>query len=361
MAVVTIISNGLNGVDMRGNDIALIPTREIIGAQNATRFGFGAVGDFNVVVLGSGFAGYTDFYGYPKVLPSTGMITSYTFNAISSNASTLYSGLHLSLATLLSFIALGGEAADTAFNNMVFAGADTIRGDLRADTLAGFAGNDMLDGRGGADTMLGGSGNDTYVVDNVGDITTESSSLDGIDLVNSSVTRTLGANLEKLTLTGAAVISGTGNTLANVITGNSAANTLSGLSGADRLNGGAGGDRLIGGAGLDILTGGGGGDKFFFNSAPSAANRDTITDYNVAADTIQIENAVFIGIGGVGVLAAAAFRSGAVAADASDRIIYNSATGALYFDADGAGGAAQIQFATLSAGLALTAADFVVI
>ena len=63
----------------------------------------------------------------------------------------------------------------------------------------------------------------------------------------------------------------------------------------------------------------------------------------------------------LGVLAAGAFRTGAAAADADDRIIYNSATGALMFDADGNGAGAAIQFATLATGLAMTNAEFLVI
>jgi serralysin len=62
-----------------------------------------------------------------------------------------------------------------------------------------------------------------------------------------------------------------------------------------------------------------------------------------------------------GVLAASAFHIGAAAADALDRIIYNSTTGALSFDADGVGGAAAVQFADLSANLAMTNGDFFVV
>ncbi len=240
-------------------------------------------------------------------------------------------------------------------------GNDVINGLGSNDTLEGGAGADTLDGGAGVDTMRGGSGNDTYVVDSAGDLTIEGAGASGIDLVLSSVTRSLGANLEKLKLSGATAINGTGNTLANVLTGNSLANTLSGLSGADKLIGGGGADRLYGGGGLDTLTGGNGADKFVFNIAPTAASQDNITDFNAAADTIQIASAAFAGIGGPGVLLADAFHLGGSAADANDRIIYDQASGTLWFDADGFGGAAQIQFATLTNNAALTAADFVVI
>jgi Ca2+-binding RTX toxin-like protein len=136
---------------------------------------------------------------------------------------------------------------------------------------------------------------------------------------------------------------------------------LVGGAGGDTLRGGNGNDKLNGGLGQDRLNGGGGGDAFVFNAAPAGANRDAILDYNVADDTIQLENAVFSGLGVAGALIAGKFHTGAAAHDATDRIIYDSANGRLYFDADGTGAIAKIWFATLSAGLALTEADFVVI
>jgi len=80
--------------------------------------------------------------------------------------------------------------------------------------------------------MTGGTGDDTYVIDNAGDIVTELSG-QGIDLVQSDITYTLTANVEKLTLTGATAINSTGNTLNNTLTGNSAANILNGGAGND--------------------------------------------------------------------------------------------------------------------------------
>jgi Ca2+-binding RTX toxin-like protein len=138
-------------------------------------------------------------------------------------------------------------------------GNDTLRGLAGNDRLVGNAGNDKLDGGAGNDTMLGGQGNDTYVVDRTGDVVTENAG-EGVDLVQSSVTLTLAANVENLTLTGTAARNGTGNNLDNILTGNSAANTLTGGAGNDTLNGGAGKDKLLGGTGDDTLDGGAGND-----------------------------------------------------------------------------------------------------
>ena len=119
-------------------------------------------------------------------------------------------------------------------------GNDVLTGDSLANVLVGGAGDDVLDGGSGTDTLVGGSGSDTYVVDSTRDVVTEVGPAGEVDTVRSSVTWTLGANLERLELTGSSAINGTGNALDNVITGNSAANLLLGGLGNDVLDGGAG-------------------------------------------------------------------------------------------------------------------------
>ncbi|MFN6492634.1 beta strand repeat-containing protein, partial [Nostoc sp. DedQUE03] len=139
-------------------------------------------------------------------------------------------------------------------------GNDTLQGLGDNDTLDGGDGNDSLDGGIGIDSLIGGKGNDTYIVDSIGDIITEGLNA-GTDLVKSSVSWVLGANLENLTLIGTDAINGTGNSLNNILIGNTGANILSGEGGNDTLLGDAGNDTLLGSAGNDTLDGGTGTDS----------------------------------------------------------------------------------------------------
>ena len=116
-----------------------------------------------------------------------------------------------------------------------------LTGDANANDLVGNSGNNLIDGAAGNDTMAGGTGNDTYVVDSASDVVTEALN-EGTDTVQSSVTLTLAANVENLTLTGAAAISATGNAMNNTLVGNTGINTLNGGAGADTMAGGAGDD-----------------------------------------------------------------------------------------------------------------------
>jgi Ca2+-binding RTX toxin-like protein len=177
------------------------------------------------------------------------------------------------------------------------------------------------------------------------------------------------AYVENLTLSGTAT-QGTGNGLNNVITGNNLANTLSGLGGADTVVGSGGKDTLTGGSGADLLRGNGGGDRltgeggaddFEFGAALNASsNVDRVMDFVTGVDEIRLDRTVFTHIA-LGELAQGQYYEGTAAHDAGDRIIYNSGTGNLYYDADGSGAGAAIVFATLSGSPNLTAADFFIV
>jgi len=252
----------------------------------------------------------------------------------------------------------------------------TIIGNAGINSIIGTAYADTINGGMGADTMTGGGGDDTYIVDNVFDVVTEGANA-GTDIINSSVSYTLGSNVENLTLTGTGAINATGNALDNVLTGNSGVNTLNGGDGDDTLYGFAGNDILIGGNGADILygglgndtlTGGNGADQFVFNTALSAkSNIDTITDFLHGTDKIDLENAIMTALGlTTGTLSANQFWSGAGVVkghDTDDLIVYNTTTGALYYDADGSGLIAPIQIALIGISIhpTLDNQDFLII
>lgn len=138
-------------------------------------------------------------------------------------------------------------------------GATSGTGNARPNVITGNANANRLDGGGGADVLLGGAGDDIYIVEAMGDLTFELAD-EGADTVISSVTRTLGANLEHLFLSGQAAINATGNWLDNWLRGNDAGNNLAGGDGNDSIWGADGNDLLLGGSGIDILQGGEGDD-----------------------------------------------------------------------------------------------------
>ncbi len=235
--------------------------------------------------------------------------------------------------------------------------ADRIFGLGGADTLLGEGGADVLNGGLGADSLVGGSGNDVYYVNTPQDRVVELAG-GGIDHVISWSSAALAAEVERLTLVGGAVINGTGNALANVITGNGAANRLAGGSGNDVLRGGGGDDTLWGGAGADLLSGEAGADHFRF-TAPGPGF-DRISDFG-PEDVFEISRAGFGDLLPLGALDAAQFSGTGAAVGTAAQFVYVPGTGVLRWDADGAGGAASVPIAVLQGLPALSAADIVVI
>ncbi|MBC2663998.1 hypothetical protein H7F51_00550 [Novosphingobium flavum] len=250
--------------------------------------------------------------------------------------------------------ATGGSGSDVlgdALENLTgSAFGDALTGNALANVITGLAGDDVIDGGAGADTLIGGLGNDTYVVDVNGDFVTELAG-QGTDTVTAKLSWTLGANLENLTLLGTSALSGTGNELGNVLTGNAAANLLNGM---------AGDDTLVGGGGADSLTGGLGRDAFRFTILEINSARDTIQDFVHGTDRFEFVRSAYAALAGLsaGALAPSEFIAGKAAVTASQHIIYNQSTGALYYDVDGSGKAAQVQIAMLSNRPVLDASDF---
>jgi Ca2+-binding RTX toxin-like protein len=246
------------------------------------------------------------------------------------------------LASNVENLTLVGSSVINATGNTL---NNVLLGNGEANTLFGGAGNDTLNGRGGADVLLGGAGNDVYVVDDLLTKITENVN-EGLDTVNASVSYTLGANLENLTLTGADAINATGNELNNILAGNSTDNVLSG------------------GAGLDTLTGGAGADKFVMNALLNAkVNMDTITDFSKAqGDQIVLDKSIFTMLAGKTDLTNHFRLSKQAAVGGDDYIVYNATTGQLSYDASGSSSSTAVVFATLSnKPQDLTAQQFVVI
>lgn len=210
-------------------------------------------------------------------------------------------------------------------------GANSITGDAQNNLLTGGFGNDTIRGGAGADIMIGNQNDDLLIadVDNVRDLLAGGLDVDTADY------SAYGANLT-VTLNGttAAIVVGSGSTLANSdtvqgienfiggsgndsLTGDGLANNLQGGAGhdslfggggadvlqggegndslvggngADVLQGGGGNDSLVGGNGADVLTGGLGADRFVYATVAqsSGANRDLITDFTQGQDLIDL-------------------------------------------------------------------------
>lgn len=264
---------------------------------------------------------------------------------------------------------LGNVITGNTSGNAITGGArnDALYGRAGLDTLYGRGGNDVLDGGTGSDRMEGGAGNDRYVVDSNGDQVIETMA-GGTDKVTTAISYVLPDNVEDLMLTGTANLVARGNDLANTITGNAGNNSIMGRFGRDVLNGGAGSDTLYGGDGNDVLTGGAGQDFFVFDTTPSAGtNVDKVRDFSFGDnDKIELAAGIFTGFNDIGVLVESEFHSaaGATAAkDSTDRVVYDSAKGRLYYDADGVGGIAAVLIAVIGSAThpALVYSDFTVI
>jgi Ca2+-binding RTX toxin-like protein len=235
--------------------------------------------------------------------------------------------------TVESLTLLGTANIDGAGNTL----ANTIIGNSGDNVISGGNGADVIGGETGNDTLDGGAGLDTIIYR---------------DKFIPVVVDLKGATGASVSVGG--VVEDTIKNFENVIGGHA----------GDTLTGDGLANLLSGGLGNDLLAGNGGPDTFPFRDALNAAtNVDHIEDFT-SEDSIALDDGVFTGIRTAGTLSADAFFSadGATSAhDADDRIVYNTTTGALFFDADGIGGGAAVEFAVLDNHAALTNADFVVV
>ncbi|MFG6457419.1 calcium-binding protein [Roseateles sp. BYS96W] len=225
---------GTSGLTATGNDLANILT----GNSGANRLVGGGGND----ALNGGAGADTLVGGAGDDTYSVDATTDVVTENVAEGVDTILTSVTLpSLATNVENLTLTGASNLNATGN----GANNV--------LTGNGGANRLDGGAGADTMIGGAGNDTYVVDNAGDVITEISG-GGADAVEASMTYTLGAELEKLTLIGSGAFDATGNDQANTLTGNSENNRLNGGAGNDTMVGGAGNDTYVVDSASDVVT-----------------------------------------------------------------------------------------------------------
>jgi Ca2+-binding RTX toxin-like protein len=344
----TMIGNaGANFLDARGGDDSLIG----LGGDDVL---FGGAGN-DVMHGGTGNDTYYVEGPGDVVVEAAGEGQDRIATSISY---ALAAGVEVELIEAITSTASDNlDISGNAFNNTIVgnaganvleggAGHDVLGGLAGADTLRGGDGNDVIEGGLDIDRMEGGAGSDTYYVDSANDVVVDPLA-EGVDRVAAAVSYTLAAGadieiLEAITLGDTSLLDFIGNEFGTTLIGNSGANYLDGKGG------------------MDVLVGGLGADTLAFTSALGAGNVDAIEGFQSGIDKIALSNTVFGAIA-PGALAGGAFATGSAAQDGDDRIIYNSATGALYYDADGTGAGAQLHFATLNPGTALNASDFILI
>ncbi|MGO7022065.1 M10 family metallopeptidase C-terminal domain-containing protein, partial [Rhizobium leguminosarum] len=190
--------------------------------------------------------------GADTLIGGTGDDTYVVDNAGDSVAENAAAGTD-TVRTILAAYTLGANVENlTYIGTAAFVGT----GNSLANTITGGVGNDILNGGTGADTLIGGAGNDIYVVDSASDVVTELASAGTDEIRTSLATYSIATliNVEKLSYTGSASFTGTGNALANTITGGAGNDTLDGGTGNDALNGGAGNDIYVVDSASDVVT-----------------------------------------------------------------------------------------------------------
>ncbi len=232
---------------------------------------------------------------------------------------------------LLLFNAVASRGVGNELANQMLGSefGDSLYGLDGGDTLEGGEGDDLLAGGNAADSLLGGAGHDRLLGDA------------GLDVLDG----------------------GSGN---DILSGGADADLLRGGDNADMLLGESGNDTLEGGAGKDRLTGGLGDDAFRFGTLPNALDADTVTDFVLGQDRVELVRAAFdpgnvLGLA-LGSLASqpthfVANLSGQAQAVGVAQVIYETDAGRIWWDASGLGGTPRVLVATVNGLPALTGAD----
>jgi Ca2+-binding RTX toxin-like protein len=231
-------------------------------------------------------------------------------------------------------------------------------------TISGTAGNDTLTGTGGDDTIDGLGGNDRVLAGSTGgaDVVNGGAGFDSIEFA-SRATSAVVVDFAAGTISGGSSGSISFSGVERVVASNFN-DSLTGSAGVQTLAGQAGADTLWGAGGVDTLWGGGGGDTFIFREM-GPANADSVRDWASGSDEAALDDAAFTAIGAAGDFAAGdpRFKANATgtATDTSDRVVYNTSSGSLYYDADGSGGGAAQLIATFQGAPAVSVTDITVI
>jgi Ca2+-binding RTX toxin-like protein len=228
-------------------------------------------------------------------------------------------------------------------------GNDALLGNAGNDTLIGGAGNDVLNGAAGNNSLVGGAGDDIYIVTSASDEIEERAG-EGRDMVRASVSVTLSANVEDVTLT----------TAGNTAIGNAERNVMRGSAGADTLDGAGGNDMLIAGLGGDVLTGGLGRDLFsYFAFAEStAASSDLITDFTKAQRDVIDLRRIDASAADAGDQAFTFVGGGAFTGGGLGSVRFEFSVGETLVQVDSGDGGAAEMVIRLTGNINLAAADF---
>lgn len=346
-----LVLTGAANINGTGNDRANIITGNagnnvITGGLGSDVLTGGGGNDTFVIAKGDGSDVLTDFsagVGAGDVVKLTGFWFN-SFADVKSVMSEVGNDVFLKLDDLETLVFRNHHISDFAADDFLLPTSPPVSADplhwitetTRGESLYGTPSDETLAGSG---RLAGGDGDDSYNV-STGTVVVEGLN-EGVDTAISWLSSyTLTTNVENLVLK-LSGSTGNGNELVNRITGT------------------AGNDTLNGKGGNDWLTGGGGKDSFVFDKPGTGVI--TITDFNPTDDKISLVNTGFTGLGRAGALSADMFVSGTSAKDSNDHIIYDKSTGNIFYDADGSGSSAAVQFAHITSGLDLNAGHFLVV